>query len=167
MDVHENNRPKQMCYVWFYDQSLMLLTMTSSSTEAVSKEDIHELLEHSVKNTHKVKDGDIKVWIFFQDVYIFDIQEILFHFDFKQGFFFIKCVVFNYICRVPFLIIIYLSPQTSFILQIMCPGFAYKDLPTDNAQFYFLFNRPFGILWFCCEHLQKFVGMDFICRCNY
>ncbi|XP_076108099.1 phosphatidylinositol-3,5-bisphosphate 3-phosphatase MTMR14-like isoform X1 [Mytilus galloprovincialis] len=38
----------------------MLLTMTSSSTEAVSKEDIHELLEHSVKNTHKVKDGDIK-----------------------------------------------------------------------------------------------------------
>lgn len=38
----------------------MLLTMTSSSNEAVSKEDIHELLEHSVKNTHKVKDGDIK-----------------------------------------------------------------------------------------------------------
>ncbi|CAC5381660.1 MTMR14 [Mytilus coruscus] len=34
--------------------------MTSSSNEAVSKEDIHELLEHSVKNTHKVKDGDIK-----------------------------------------------------------------------------------------------------------
>lgn len=35
--------------------------MTSASSESVSKEDIHELLEHSVKNTHKVKDGDIKV----------------------------------------------------------------------------------------------------------
>ena len=29
-------------------------------SEEVSREDVHELLEHSVKNTHKVKDGDIK-----------------------------------------------------------------------------------------------------------
>jgi hypothetical protein len=30
-------------------------------SEEVSREDVHQLLEHSVKNTHKVKDGDIKV----------------------------------------------------------------------------------------------------------
>lgn len=35
--------------------------MSESTSEEVSQEDIHELLEHSVKNTHKVKDGDIKV----------------------------------------------------------------------------------------------------------
>lgn len=35
--------------------------MSKSTRGELSQEDIHELLEHSVKNTHKVKDGDIKV----------------------------------------------------------------------------------------------------------